>query len=572
MQITIKEVIRQGKRKNRNIDRALIEKAYNYAEKYHKGQLRKSGEPYIIHPLSVAYIVADLGLDTETICAALLHDVVEDTEATYEDIANNFNVEIAQIVEGVTKLNQLFKTAEEKQAENYKKMFIAMEKDIRVILLKLADRLHNISTLEYLKEDRQLAIAKETIEFYAPIAHKLGMYDMKMKLQDRAFKYLYPEECKKITADLAKKFKANREFLEKTKMNIDKELRKQRIAAISEIETKHIYNIFKKIQEKNVNINQIKDLFSIKIITKSKQDCYKALGALNTVYKIIPRTFKDYIAIPRNNMYQAIHEIIIGEKGVVVEAQICSYDMNVIAKYGITNYFRYIKKEEKEELVIQSQLAGIHDTLELKRITTDPNEFLNTLRTELFDDEIYVFTPKGDIQVLPKDSTALDFAYHIHTHIGRHIKSCIINGVEMPITTKLRSGRIVEIITSKSKVVPKREWLDVVKTAKAKREIIEMLNENQGEEKIKYEVEIIADDKINLVLDITKIFTKIRLNILAFNTEDEEDETKIKIIMETRKVEKIEKLKEELYKLEEIREVSVKSLKDANSKNKDGEK
>ena len=201
MQITIKEVIRQGKRKNRNIDRALIEKAYNYAEKYHKGQLRKSGEPYIIHPLSVAYIVADLGLDTETICAALLHDVVEDTEATYEDIANNFNVEIAQIVEGVTKLNQLFKTTEEKQAENYKKMFIAMEKDIRVILLKLADRLHNISTLEYLKEDRQVAIAKETIEFYAPIAHKLGMYDMKMKLQDRAFKYLYPEECKKITAD-----------------------------------------------------------------------------------------------------------------------------------------------------------------------------------------------------------------------------------------------------------------------------------------------------------------------------------------------------------------------------------
>ncbi len=560
MQITIKEVIRQGKRKNRTIDRTLIEKAYEYAEKYHRGQLRKSGEPYIIHPLSVAYIVADLGLDTQTICAALLHDVVEDTEATYEDIAKAFNEEIAQIVEGVTKLNQLFKTAEEKQAENYKKMFIAMEKDIRVILLKLADRLHNISTLEYLKQDRQIAIAKETIEFYAPIAHKLGMYDMKMKLQDRSFKYLYPKEYKNITSKIEDKLNENRDKLEKTKQKLDRELKKQRITAISEVETKHIYNIFKKMQEKKVTIDQIKDLFSIKIITKNKQDCYKALGALNTAYKSIPRTFKDYIAIPRNNMYQAIHEIIIGEKGVTVEAQICSYDMNILAKYGITNYFRYIKQEDKEGMVIQSQLAGIHDTLELKQITTDPNEFLNTLRTELFDDEIYVFTPKGDIQVLPKGSTAIDFAYHIHTHIGRYIKSCKINSVEMPITTKLKSGRIVEIITSKHECIPKREWLDIVKTAKAKREIIEQLEENQGKEKTKYLVEIKAEDKINVILDITKIFTKIRLNILAFNTIVENDETKVETIMETRKIDKTEELKKELLELKEIKEVDIKSL------------
>ena len=559
--ITIKDVIREGKRKNRSIDRNMIEKAYIYAEKMHKGQLRKSGEPYIIHPLNVAYILAKLGLDTQTICAALLHDVVEDTEATYEDIEKMFNEEIAQIVEGVTKLTQLFKTAEEKQAENYKKMFIAMEKDIRVILLKLADRLHNISTLKYLKKDRQIAIAKETIEFYAPIAHKLGMYDFKMKLQDESFKYLYPEDYKKITKELEERFNENKERLEKTKERIDKELKKERIVAISEIETKHLYNIYKKIKEKNITMDQIKDLFSLKIITKNKKDCYKALGTLNTLYKLIPKTFKDYIAIPRNNMYQAIHEIIIGERGTIVEAQICSYDMNVLSKYGITNYFRYIKQMDKERGVIELQrmLSGIHDTLELKQITKDPNEFLNTLRTELFDDEVYVFTPKGDVKVLPKDSTVIDFAYNIHTEIGMHIKKCKINSVEMPITTKLRSGQIVEIITSNHECIPKKDWLESVKTAKAKRKLIELLNENPGKEKIKYSVDILADEKLNLILDITKIFTKIRLNILELNTEVlENGKIQIKIVLETRKVEKTERLKEELLELKEIKKIEIK--------------
>ena len=553
--VTIKDVIKQGKRKNKNIDKNLIEKAYKYAEKAHSGQLRKSGEPYIIHPLNVAYIVADLGLDTQTICAALLHDVVEDTDATYEDIEKNFNKEIAEIVEGVTKLNQLFKTVEEKQAENYKKMFIAMEKDIRVILLKLADRLHNISTIEFLRKERQIAISKETIEFYAPIAHKLGMYDMKMKLQDRAFKYLEPEEYLKITNELEKKLEDNINRLKATKAKIDKELKKRRIAAITIIETKHIYNIFKKMQEKNITMDQIKDLFAIKIITKSKKDCYETLGMINTIFKMIPKTFRDYIALPRNNMYQAIHEIIIGEKGVVVEAQICSYDMNILAKYGITNYFRYI---EQGKMMFQSQLAGIHDTLELKQITTDPNEFLNTLRTELFDGEVYVFTPKGDVEVLPKDSTVIDFAYHIHTDIGRHIKGCKINSVEMPITTKIKSGQIVEIKTSEMECIPKKEWLDVIKTAKAKREVLEQLNENQGKEKIKYLVNITSKDRTNLILDMTQVFAKNRLNILAFNTSVEGDEATIDIIMETRKISKLQKLKEGLLNIKEISNVEIK--------------
>ena len=558
--ITIKDVIKQGKRKNKKINKSLIEKAYKYAEEKHRNQLRKSGEPYIIHPLHVAYIVADLGLDTQTICAALLHDVVEDTDASYEDIEREFSQEIAQIVEGVTKLNNLFESVEEKQAENYKKMFIAVEKDIRVILLKLADRLHNIQTLKYLRRDRQIAIATETIEFYAPIAHKLGMYDMKMKLQDNSFKFLQPEEYEKIIKSLNKIIEEKKEDLNKTKKIIEQEFRKWRLVALIAIEHKHIYNIHKKIEEKHINIEQIKDLFALKIITKNKQDCYKALGIINNIYNLMPNTFKDFIATPRNNMYQAIHEIILGHKGVVVEAQICSYDMNKLAKYGITNYFMY-SEEEKE---FQDKLSGIYDTLELNKMVEDPNEFLSMLKSELLDDEVYIFTPKGDIKVLPKGANAIDFAYHIHNEIGRHIKACKINDIYMPITTKLKNGNIVEIIVSDEECEPKKEWLDSIKTSKAKSQIIKMLEANQVQEKLPYDVEILAIDRHNLALDITRTFADIRLNILSLNTLVEGENAKIDIVMETRKPEKLDKLDKELSKISGITKVTIKNKENEN--------
>ena len=309
--INIKDIINLAKIKNKNIDKIKIIKAYEYAKLMHGNQKRKSGESYIIHPLHVAYILAGLGLDTTTICAALLHDVVEDTKATYEDLNKKFGEDIAKLVEGVTKLNKLFKTVEELQTENYKKMFIAMEDDIRVIILKLADRLHNIRTLKYLKRDRQIAISRETIELYAPIAHKLGMYEMKMNLQDGAFKYLYPEEYRNIKKGVKEKLNENRLALGKIKRKIMFELRRQRIVANVKIETKPLFDIYKKMKEENIKINQIKDLFSIKIVTKRKNECYRILGILNTIYNIIPGYFKDYIAVPRNNMYQAIHEILI---------------------------------------------------------------------------------------------------------------------------------------------------------------------------------------------------------------------------------------------------------------------
>lgn len=544
--ITIEDVLYQAKRKNRNIDIYKIKKAYLYAENKHKNQYRKSGEPYIIHPLHVAYTLAKLGLDTQTICAALLHDVVEDTDACYGDIEKNFGTEIAQIVEGVTKITELFKSVEEKQAENYNKMFGAMEKDIRIIILKLADRLHNINTLEHLKRDRQIAISKETIELYAPIAYKLGMYELKTQLEDGAFKYLYPDDYKNIIIELEEKKKQKQELLEKTKEKIKQELKRQKITAIVKIETKHLYNIYKKMNEKKIGMDEIKDLFAIKIITKQKQECYMILGIINTLYNLIPGKFKDYIATPRNNMYEAIHEIILGEKGVELEVQICSYTMNKIAKYGIINYLPYIKKEEMN---FKKNLSGIHYSLELKKILEDPKEFLATLKSELLEDEIYIFTPKGDIKVLPKGATAIDFAYSIHDEVGNHMIGCKINSIDMPLVTKLKNGNIVEIITSELKTVPEEEWIEVIKTAKAKNQILKLLQTKKEEEKKSIKIEILAFDRKNLALEITNVFMKNGINIKELQTEVTNNKAKINIVAEIRRMEQVDKLSEELMEI-----------------------
>lgn len=544
--ITIEDVLYQAKRKNRNIDTYKIKKAYLYAENKHKNQYRKSGEPYIIHPLHVAYTLAKLGLDTQTICAALLHDVVEDTNACYGDIEKEFGTEIAQIVEGVTKITELFKSVEEKQAENYNKMFGAMEKDIRIIILKLADRLHNINTLEHLKRDRQIAISKETIELYAPIAYKLGMYELKTQLEDGAFKYLYPDDYKNIIIELEEKKKQKQELLDKTKEKIKQELKRQRITAIVKIETKHLYNIYKKMNEKKIGMDEIKDLFAIKIITKQKQECYMILGIINTLYNLIPGTFKDYIATPRNNMYEAIHEIVLGEKGVELEVQICSYTMNKIAKYGIINYLPYIKKEEMN---FKKNLSGIHYSLELKKILEDPKEFLATLKSELLEDEIYIFTPKGDIKVLPKGATAIDFAYSIHDEVGNHMIGCKINSIDMPLVTKLKNGNIVEIITSELKTVPEEEWIEVIKTAKAKNQILKLLQTKKEEEKKSIKIEILAFDRKNLALEITNVFMKNGINIKELQTEVTNNKAKINIVAEIRRMEQVDKLSEELMEI-----------------------
>ena len=557
--ITIKDIVYRAKIKNRTVDKNKIIRAYEYASFMHKDQKRKSGEPYIIHPLNVAYILARLGLDTTTICAALLHDVVEDTKATYEDIKERFGEDTATLVEGVTKLSKLFKTVEEAKVENYKKMFIAMEKDIRVIILKLADRLHNVRTLGYLRRDRQIAISKETIELYAPIAHKLGMYDMKMKLQDGAFKYLYPEDYEKVKKELEENLNKNEMFLENTKNRIVSELRRQRILATVKIETKHLFNIYKKMKDKEINMEEIKDLFSIKIITKAKAECYRILGILNTIYSIIPGTFKDYIAIPRNNMYQAIHEILLGEDGIIFEAQICSYTMEKIAKYGITNYFSYMMydKAKNKEAMFENNLSGIKDSMELENLIENPKGFLETLKDEILDDEVYVFTPNSDIKVLPKGSTAIDFAYNIHQEIGDHIKRCIVNSVSMPFITKLKNGDIVEIEVGKKETNFQEEWLKEVKTAKAKTRMVKLLNRNKQKEKEEKTFEIFAKDRRNLVLEITNTFTKNKINIESLEADVNNDKARIRLTVEDRTKIDLKRIIEKLQKIEDVKKVSV---------------
>ena len=557
--INIKDVVYRAKLKNRNIDKNKIIKAYEYANKMHKEQKRKSGEPYIVHPLNVAYILAGLGLDTTTICAALLHDVVEDTVATYEDIKMTFGEDVATLVEGVTKLSKLFKSVEEAQAENYKKMFIAMEKDIRVIILKLADRLHNMRTLKYLKRDRQIAISKETIELYAPIAHKLGMYDMKIKLQDGAFKYLYPEDYEKISKELEQKLKENIVFLEKTKDIIISELRRQKIPANVKIETKHLFYIYKKLKEKNLGMSELKDLFSIKIVAKGKAECYRILGILNTIYSIIPGGFKDYIALPRKNLYQSIHEILLGEAGVIFEAQICTYTMNKINKYGITNYFSYMmyEKDKNKEEIFENNLSGIKDSLELGNLIENPKRFLETLKDEVLDDEIYVFTPKGDIKVLPKGSTAIDFAYTIHQEIGDHIKRCIIDSISMPFITKLKTGNIVEIEVGKKETNFQEEWIKEVKTAKAKTMMVKLLNKNEERVKKKEIFKIFAKDRKNLALEITDVFTKNKINIESLEADVLDKQAKIKLTIESKS--KID-LKYIIEKIKKIKDVKIVEL------------
>ncbi len=465
--VTIEDVINKMKKNNRKSDSKLILKAYNYAKAKHGDQKRKSGEPYIVHPLQVANTLAELGLDDSTVCAALLHDVVEDTDATYQDVVNEFSLEIAEMVDGVTKLSKLnYESVEEEQVENYRKMFLAMGKDIRVILIKLSDRLHNMKTLKYLSRDRQIANAKETMDLYAPLANRLGVYSMKWQLEDLGFKYLYPEEYRELVEGIDRKRDERLEFIDKIQKNILQELKKQKIECEMTGRAKHLYSIYRKMKRDNSTLDQIYDLFALRIIVNSVKDCYAALGVVHELYNPMPGRFKDYIAVPKPNMYQSLHTTLIGDKGTPFEVQIRTWDMHRIAEFGIAAHWAYkeasfAKGKKANVQVTDDKLAWLRETLEWQKDMQDPQEFLNTLKTELFEDEVYVFTPKGDIKVLPSGSTPIDYAYSIHAEIGHHMTGCKINSKMMPIITKLNNGDIVEIITSDNSKGPSRDCLNL---------------------------------------------------------------------------------------------------------------
>ena len=486
----IEDIIAIVKKRRGRHDIKLIQKAYEYAKAKHGDQLRKSGEPYIIHPVQVAYTLAELGLDEDTICAALLHDVLEDTNTSYEDLEKEFNEEVAYMVDGVTKLSKLqYASVEEQQVENYRKMFLAMGKDIRVILIKLADRLHNMRTLKFLSRDRQIANAKETMELYAPLANRLGVYSLKWELEDLSFKYLYPEDFREIVEGIDKKREERLKFIDQIMEQIKAELKKQKIEAEVTGRAKHFYSIYRKMKRDNVTLDQIYDLFALRIIVNSVKDCYASLGVVHDLYNPMPGRFKDYIAVPKPNMYQSLHTTLIGPKGTPFEVQIRTWDMHKVAEFGIAAHWAYkessfLSGKKANVKVEEDKLAWVRETLEWQSEMQNPEEFMQTLKKELFEDEVYVFTPKGAIKVLPKGSTPIDFAYQIHEQIGHHMVGCKINSKMMPIVTKLKNGDIVEIITSDQSKGPSRDWLKFVKSSRARNKILAWFKKNQREENI----------------------------------------------------------------------------------------
>ena len=526
---TIDDIIAEMKKKNRRADTKLILKAYEFAKLKHGDQKRKSGEPYIIHPVQVAYILAGLELDESTICAALLHDLLEDTDVTKKDVVTQFSQEIYDMVDGVTKLGKLnYTSKEEQQVENYRKMFLAMGKDIRVILIKLADRLHNMRTLKYLTRDRQIANARETMDLYAPLANRLGMYSLKWELEDLSFKYLYPEEYREIVEGIDKKREERLEFINMIMDEIRVHLKKQRIEAEITGRAKHLYSIYRKMKRDNKTLDQIYDLFALRIIVNSVKDCYAALGVVHDLYNPMPGRFKDYISVPKPNMYQSLHTTLIGPKGTPFEVQIRTWDMHRIAEFGIAAHWAYKeanKTKKSNVTVTEDKLAWLRETLEWQKDMQDPQEFLNTLKTELFEDEVYVFTPKGAIKVLPRGATPIDFAYNIHAEIGHHMVGCKINSKMMPIITNLKSGDIVEVITSDQAKGPSRDWLKFVKSSSAKTKIQQWFKKNEREANIEKGKDLIEKEIKRVGMNYDQIFktefVQVALDRYKYNTVDD---------------------------------------------------
>ena len=459
---------------NPNYDVDLINKAYSIAEDMHNGQLRKSGEPYIIHPIEVARILAELGMDDETLVAGLLHDVIEDTPYTKEQLKAEFGEEVLLLVDGVTKLGSIvFENKEEKQAENLRKMFLAMSKDIRVLIIKLADRLHNLRTINYMTEEKIKEKCRETLEIYAPLASRLGIYTMKFEMEDIALKYLEPEAYYELAEKVSARKGEREAVINQVIAEVKKALDDFNIKCEIMGRSKHFYSIYRKMKYQHKQLDEIFDLTAIRVIVESVKDCYAVLGIVHTMWKPIPGKFKDYIAMPKPNMYQSLHTTVIGDNGDPFEIQIRTYEMHKIAEYGIAAHWKYKEgiKSDKEEV----KLAWLRQTLELQKDMDDPREFMETLKVDLFASQVYVFTPRGDVLELPAGSTPLDFAFKIHSDIGCKCVGAKINGKIVTINHTLQNGDIVEILTNPNSSGPNIDWLRIAKSSTARTKIRQYL-------------------------------------------------------------------------------------------------
>ncbi|EJP6472763.1 RelA/SpoT family protein [Clostridium sp. FAM 1755] len=462
----------------------FIKKAYNFACNAHKEQKRISGEPYITHPEEVAIILFEMGMDVNTMIAGLMHDVVEDTQYTYEDVVKEFGNEVADLVNGVTKLGKIeYKTKEEQQADNVRKMLLAMTKDIRVILIKLADRLHNMRTLRFMPVEKQKEKSKETLDIYAPLAHRLGISKIKWELEDLSFRYINPNEYYFLVRKIAEKRAEREEHIKEIVSNLQQNLKKAGIESEIDGRPKHFYSIYKKMQNKNKNLDQIFDLTAVRILVDTVKDCYGALGIAHTVYKPIPGRFKDYIAMPKPNMYQSLHSTVMGVGGRPFEIQIRTYEMHKTAEYGIAAHWKYKEKVDNSNNV-DLKLTWLREMLDWQKETSDPEEFMQGFKIDLFSDEVFVFTPKGKVISLPNKATPVDFAYKIHTDIGHRCIGAKVNGKMVPLDYELKTGEIIEVLTSSTSKGPNLDWLSMVKSNQAKSKIRAWFKKEDKEENI----------------------------------------------------------------------------------------
>lgn len=467
-----------------NLDTSRLFSAFTYADTKHHGQLRKSGEPYIIHPLAVAGIVADLGLDIDSVIAAMLHDCIEDTEATHEEIAKKFGSAVADLVEGVTKLTRVqYVSKEEEQMENLRKMLMAMAQDIRVILIKVCDRLHNMRTMEYQTPRKQREKSLETMEIYAPIAHRLGMQKLKWELEDLSLRYLDPIGYKEIETELAERSSVHEEFLGSVQHRIQQRLDEEHIHCTVYGRVKHIYSIYRKMYAQHKNLNEIFDLYAFRVIVDDIPECYNVLGCIHDMFNPVLGRFKDYIGTPKPNMYQSLHTTVIGREGIPFEVQIRTWAMHQTAEYGVAAHWKYKQGMANKRLGTEQEFEWVRKLLESQQ-DTDAEEFVRSLKVDLFADEVFVFTPNGDVINLPAGATPIDFAYNIHSAVGNHMVGARVNGRMVPYDHHLSNGDIVEVLTSKAAKGPSRDWLTICKSNEARNKIRQWFKKERREENI----------------------------------------------------------------------------------------